>query len=116
MSDNPFQSPAESRPLTGLRTASSDSLKKVAKYQRGVLVCILAQVLVIALQFGLGAVLTMAQIRDVDTERSANMLLSMALLTASAIGAIYVFRLAVNVYHPAVGVGLAILALNPCIG
>jgi hypothetical protein len=111
MSDNPFQSPAEHRPVTGVRTGSIDSLKKVAQNQRGVLACLLAQILVVILQ-----VVARAQLTDMSNARTADTMTSIALLTASIIGAIYVFRLAVNVYHPGVGVALSILAFIPCIG
>jgi uncharacterized membrane protein len=110
MSDNPFQSPAEHpRGVTGVRIASIDSLKKVAQNQRGVLACILAQILIVVAQIASPSMVG-------PDSPLLTVLAPIALLISGVLAAIFVFRLAVNVYHPAVGVALGILALIPCIG
>jgi len=110
MSDNPFQTPLElHRGISGVRIGTLESLKKVAQNQRGVLACILAEILIVVAQIVLRPMV------GPDSEL-LTLLASIALLASGVLAAVFVFRLAVNVYHPAVGAALGILALVPCIG
>ncbi|HTM53994.1 MAG TPA: hypothetical protein VL175_08195 [Pirellulales bacterium] len=110
MSDNPFQTPLElPRGISGVRIGNLESLKKVAQNQRGVLACILAEILIVVAQIVLRPMV------GPDSELLA-VLAPIALLASGVLAAVFVFRLAVNVYHPAVGASLGILALIPCIG
>jgi len=110
MSDNSFQTPLElPRGISGVRIGTLESLKKVAQNQRGVLACILAEILIVVAQIVLRPMV------GPDSEL-LTLLASIALLASGVLAAVFVFRLAVNVYHPAVGAALGILALVPCIG
>ena len=110
--ENPYQSPT----AIGVRSGTREELFKVAKYQRGVLFCLLFQILIwvgsIALQFANGA-------PEPDAEAVPavpQLLLSLTLLVVSLIGVVFVFLLAINVYSTGVGVLLGILSFIPCIG
>jgi len=110
MSDNPFHTPLGlPRGISGVRIGTLESLKKVAQNQRGVLACILAEILIVVAQIVLRPMV------GPDSEL-LTLLASIALLASGVLAAVFVFRLAVNVYHPAVGAALGILALVPCIG
>jgi len=116
MNENPYQSPVEQKPVTGaqaimgLRTGSIEELRKVASNQRGVLTCILLQLFIIGAQF----VLRVAAGGEPDA--FLQLVFSLALITVGIISAIYIFRLAIRLYPPAVGIAMGILTLIPCIG
>ncbi len=108
--ENPYQSPV----AVGVRTGSREELYRVAKYQRGVLLCLLAQILIwvgsVVLQFSAGPP------SPDGTPAPVQLLLSLGLIVVSLVGVVFVFLLAINVYSTVVGVLLGILSLIPCIG
>jgi hypothetical protein len=38
------------------------------------------------------------------------------MITVGIISAVYIFRLAIHLYHPVIGVAMGVLSLIPCIG
>jgi hypothetical protein len=110
--ENPFRSPT----AVGVRSGTREDLFKVAKYQRGVLFCLLFQILIwagsVVLSLGIGA-------PEPDAEAMpaiGQLLMSLALVVVSLTGVVFVFLLAINVYSTGVGVLLGILSFIPCIG
>ena len=53
MSYNPFEAPASNSRVVGIVSGSREDLRKVAKFQKGILVCILVYILAVAGQFAL---------------------------------------------------------------
>ncbi len=102
MSQNPYQSPATDAHVIGINSGNIEDLRKVAKYQKGVITCILIQLLAIGAQFALPPEL--------------QIFLALGLLIVGITSTVFIFLLAVNVYTTGVGVLLGILALIPCIG
>ncbi|WP_152053551.1 hypothetical protein [Tautonia marina] len=105
MSDNPYEAPqtsGRSVEAVGVRSGSREDLKKVATYQKGILVCILLYFGIVIGQFlvppELGIVLLL-------------MLLGIALASM-----VFIFLLAMKVYSTALGIVLGIGALLPLIG
>jgi len=102
MSENPYQSPETDARIVGVNDGSIESLRKVAQYQKGILVCILIQLLAVAPRL--------------FAPPEMQILLSVGLVIVLIAGTIFVFLLAVNVYSTAMGVVMGIIALIPCIG
>jgi hypothetical protein len=102
MSENPYQPPETDARIVGVNDGSIESLRKVARYQKGILVCILIQLLAIAPRLA--------------APPELQILLSIGLVIVLIAGTVFVFLLAVNVYSTAMGVVMKIVALIPCIG
>ena len=102
MAENPYQSPATDARALGIRSGSREDLRRVATYQKGILVCILVQICaVIAL---------LAVPPDIA------LFVRLGSLVIAVASTVFVFRLAMNVYSTGVGIVLGILALVPCVG
>jgi hypothetical protein len=102
MSDNPYQSPSAASHVVGLRNDSREDLRSVARYQKGILVCILIYLIAVLCQLALPP-----EIR---------VLLGMGVLVLGLVGTVFVFLLAIKVYSTGVGILLGILTLVPCLG
>ncbi|GIW91876.1 MAG: hypothetical protein KatS3mg109_2308 [Pirellulaceae bacterium] len=102
MSQNPYMSPRAPGMAVGVRSGRREDVYAVARYQRGVIVCLL-----------LAIILNIAQVFIPEPFR---LLGGLALLTAGVASMVFVILLAIKVYHPILGVLLGILALVPCIG
>jgi hypothetical protein len=102
MSENPYQPPTETGPAVGVLSGSREDLRKVATYQKGVLVCLLLQILMI-----IGQVLAPQGVATV---------VSIASLLTSLAGSVFVFLLAIRVYGTGMGILFGVLCLIPCIG
>ena len=102
MSDNPFAPPQSSTPVEGVLSGNREDLRSVAKYQKGVLICILVQLVSIVAQF-----LVPPQVQGV---------LGIGVLVVGLVGAVFVFLLSMKTYGTGLGILLGILALAPCIG
>jgi hypothetical protein len=100
-SENPYQSPAYT-PAVGVLSGRREDVEAVAKYQKGILVCILLYLISVFAQFALPPDL--------------RMLLGLFVLGVGLVGLVFVFLLATKVYHVAVGIVLALLTLVPCLG
>ena len=77
-------------------------LRTIAKHQKGILVCILIQMLIFGLQFA-----APPQLRP---------LVGLAFLVASLAGTVFVFMLAMKVYSTGMGICFGILTIVPCVG
>jgi len=101
MSSNPYQSPQASPSAVGVLSGSREDLRSVAKFQKGILVCILIYLAVI------GQLALPPDIRP---------LIGIAVLIAGIVGAVFVFLLAIKVYGTGLGILLGVLSLVPCVG
>lgn len=77
-------------------------MRSVAKYQKGILVCILIQLIAVICQFG-----SPVELRPI---------FGVCVLVVGLVGTVFVFLLATKVYSTGTGVLLAILTLIPCVG
>ena len=102
MSENPYQSPSAEPQVVGVKSGSREDLRSVAKYQKGILVCILIYVI--------------AMIGRFAVPEEARTIIGLGVLGVGLVGTVFVFLLAIKVYNIWVGVLLGILALVPCIG
>ena len=74
----------------------------MAKYQKGIIVCILIYVIAMIGQFAIPA--------------EARAIIGLGVLVLGLVGTVFVFLLAIKVYNTGVGVLLGILTFVPCIG
>ena len=102
MSYNPFEAPASNSRVIGIVSGSREDLLKVAKYQKGILVCILVYILAVAGQFALPL-----QIRP---------LVGLGVLVVGLIAAVFTIRLAMKTHGTVPGIILGILCLVPILG
>jgi hypothetical protein len=102
MAENPYQSPATDARAVGVLSGRIEDLHKVAKYQKGILVCILIQLIAVAAQLAL--------------PEELRVFVALGSLVVGLVSTVFVFLLAVNVYSTALGVVLGVLALIPCLG
>lgn len=102
MESNPYQPPTTEAQVVGVKSGCREDLRAVAKYQKGILVCIL-----IYLLLGLSRI---------AVPESLQMFLGFGILLLGLVGTIFVFLLALKVYSPVVGVVFGVCALLPCVG
>lgn len=102
MSDNPYQSPLTESRAVGIRSGDPADLRNVARYQKGVLVCILVYILLIVSQFFI--------------PESLRPLLMIGAGAVGIAGTVFVFMLAIAMHSVGVGILLGLLTLLPCIG
>ena len=102
MSYNPFEAPASNSRVIGIVSGSREDLLKVAKYQKGILVCILVYILAVAGQFALPP-----QIRP---------LVGLGVLVVGLIAAIFTILLAMKTHGTGLGIILGVLCLVPILG
>jgi hypothetical protein len=102
MSENPYQSPLVDVEVVGVRSGRREDLRSVALYQKGVIVCILLNILVVLGHFFLSEVL--------------GSLLLLGMFATGIVGLMFVVLLSLKVYHPVVGILFGIVTLWPCIG
>lgn len=110
MNDNPYLAPQSTSSAVGqsgavgVLSGSREDLRRVAKAQKGILVCILLSIL------ALGMTATIGEGSEAHT------LLSFVVLVVGVIGAVFVFRLAMIVFGTGLGIVLGVLSLIPLIG
>ena len=102
MTDNPYQSPQTTSQVTGDLGGSRGDLRSVARFQKGILVCILLYLVAVIGVFALRVELLP--------------FLGIGVLLVGVIGAFCVFRLAMKTYGTLLGICLGILSLVPCVG
>lgn len=102
MSDNPYQSPSVESQIVGVKSGRREDLRSVAKYQKGIIFCILIYLIAALCQFAVPI-----EIRPV---------IGLAILVVGLAGTVFVFLLAIKTYSTGVGVLLGILTLVPCVG
>ena len=102
MAENPFQSPDSPSPAVGVISGSRDDLRRVAKFPRGVLFCILIQLFVFIFLIVLPAewVMIVFGISSI----------------IGIVSAVFVFLLSVQVYGVVLGIVFGVGCLLPCIG
>lgn len=106
MDDNPYRSPLADGPaVVGVLSGRREDVRSVAVYQKGILVCILLQIL------GYVAYVALALV-----PLEMRLLAQLAILGASITGTVFVFLLAIKVYGAGLGGVLGLLALIPCAG
>ena len=103
MSENPYQTPVETGAVApGVLSGSREDVRKVAVFQKGILVCILLQILLVISQF-----VVPPEMRSIP---------AVASLLASLAGSVFVFLLAIRVYGMGMGILFGLVCLIPCIG
>jgi hypothetical protein len=100
--ENPYQSPMSEDRVVGVNSGSREDLRNVAKYQRGILFCILFNIIFILSRFFLPPGL--------------QILLYIAIGILDVAGTVFVFMLAMKVYSTGLGIVLGVLTLIPCVG
>lgn len=106
MSDNPYQSPRAPDQAAGVKSGSREDVKRVARYQKGLIVCILVYFILVLSQI----------VVPPDAPFVVVLLRAVAALVAIVGGTVFVFLLAMKVYPTGTGVLLGILALIPLLG
>ena len=86
----------------GRGKGTPEDLRTIAKHQKGILFCILAEILVIGLQFAVPL-----QFRPI---------FGIGFWVASIAATVFVFLLAMKIYSTGMGIFLGILTLIPCLG
>lgn len=103
MSENPYEAPAAQPAAVGIRGGgTSKDVQQVATYQKGVLYCILAYILLVISQFFM--------------PESLRFLIAFAGIAIVLTSAVFVILLSMKVYHPALGILFAILTCVPLLG
>ena len=102
MDDNPYAAPQADTEVVGVLSGRREDLRSVAKYQKGIMVCILIYLVAIFVQFGL-------------PEEVRPILLGGVLLVGVA-GAAFAVLLAMKVYGTLSGILLGLLILIPLVG
>jgi len=102
MSENPYQAPLADVQVVGVKSGKPEDVRAVAVCQKGILICLLIQLIGTISQFAIPA--------------DMRPILLLALLPVSIVGLVFVFRLSTRVYSTGVGILLAILTILPCFG
>lgn len=102
MSINPYQAPADYGQVVGVNSGRIEDLRGVARYQKGILTCILIYLIAMLCQFLLPPEL--------------RLLLAAVVLLVGVAGTVCVFLLATKVYSTPLGILMGILTFLPCIG
>lgn len=102
MRDNPYQSPTADMQAVGVKSGKRVDVRSVAACQKGILVCILINMILFGCVFAV-----QSDVRNAFV---------WGIIACNIVGTISVFLLAMKVYHPIVGVVLGIITLVPCIG
>ncbi|MBN1910196.1 MAG: hypothetical protein JW818_10685 [Pirellulales bacterium] len=106
MGNNPYQSPPDAIPVIGITSGRPEDVRSVAIYQKGILVCLLVNVvLIVTMLLGIHGILPAAPFLVV-------LIRGGFLLTLFA-GLAFVFFLSTKVYNSGVGIVLGILAMVP---
>ena len=102
MSSNPYESPSIDEAVTGVLSGDRADLRAVARHQKGILMCILLNFIVV---FGQMAVPV-----------TFRPILGWSVLAIGLAGTAFVILLAMKVYSPVFGVVLGLLAFVPLAG
>ncbi len=102
MSQNPYQPPADAGTGIGVLSGSREDVRKVAIFQKGILVCILAQIILLICQ--------------VSVDPDMRPIVGIVSLIAGLASSLFVFLLAMRVYGVGLGIVFGLVCLVPCIG
>ena len=104
MAENPFEAPTVPPQVMAMRSVSSEQLKKIATYQRGVIYCLLLQIFFMFVFFG---------IRSVEHAILIQLLFSIMLAVVTVTCACL---LGVQVYGTGLGIAMGLATMVPCFG
>ena len=99
MSDNPYQAPSEPVQVKGIISGQKEDLRNVAVYQRGMIICILLNIVLYIAMLATGL-----------------QLLQIAFAILAIVQLVFVFGLARRTCNLVSAIILTVLALFPCIG
>jgi hypothetical protein len=103
VSDNPYQSPqAPATIALGVNSGRREDLRSVARFQKGILVCILLQIILF--------------IAQLIAPPEIKWLFALAYLPVALAGTVFAVLLALKVYNAVLGVLFGLATLLPCIG
>lgn len=102
MNENPYQPPQASAATVVVRSRSREDLLSVARYQKGILTCIVMYLVALFIPLAF--------------PEEIQALIGIGVLLVGIVGAIFVFLLAIKVYGTGLGIVLGILSLIPFIG
>lgn len=114
MSQNPYEAPQSTPVAVGVRSGDRADLLAVAKAQKGVLVCILAQIVLVIARLAATAGVEAGPANGASI--AFELLLIIITLAVGITSTVFVFLLAIKVYPTGTGVLMGILTLVPCIG
>jgi hypothetical protein len=106
MSDNPYQAPPPLPAVVGIRSGRREDLRKVARCQKALLLCILANVLLLVAAIFVGQGMSPG-----STQQSLFTLVFGAYCVTAILQAIFLALLARHVYNLAIGIVLGLFAL-----
>ena len=101
-SENPYQSPLEYTPAVGVKSGRREDVRSVAICQKGILVCILANLIVMVGLFALPPAL--------------RPLARWGFVAVAVVGVAFVFLLSIKVYNVVIGILLGLMSLIPWVG
>jgi hypothetical protein len=114
MSQNPYQPPLGPSVAIGVRSGRREDLKRVAVYQKGLLVCILVQLILFIAVF---LIIEVSQFAIPPEDRFILLhLFNLAYSLVAITGTVFTFLLAIKVYNVVAGALLGLLTLIPCLG
>jgi hypothetical protein len=102
MSYNPFEAPQSDSRVIGILSGTREDLRSVARYQKGVIVCILIYLIAAFGQFAVPPEL--------------RIFIGIGIMCVGLTGAVFAFLLAMKTHGTGQGILLGILTLVPCVG
>lgn len=102
MSENPYAPPTFIPEAIGILSGSGEDLKKVAKYQKGIIACI--------------AIYLVAMVGLFTIPYELRYVIEFIILGTGIVGAVFVFLLAIKVFGTWLGILFGLLCLFPCLG
>jgi hypothetical protein len=102
MSSNPYEPPKDASPAVGVLSGAHSDVLSVARFQKGVLVCVLVYLVSI-----LGQLLLPPDV---------GMFLAVVVLFVAVVGAVFVFLLSLKLFGTGLGILFGIFTLVPIVG
>ncbi len=102
MSYNPFEAPQSDSRAIGILSGTREDLRSVARYQKGIIVCILIYLIAFFGQFAV--------------PQELRIILGIGILCVGLTSTVLVFLLAIKTHGTGQGILLGILCLVPCVG
>jgi hypothetical protein len=100
--NNPYATSASAPEAIGVLSGTSEDLKKVARYQKGIITCIALNLLAI--------------VGMLTVDPNFYIVFELIALVAMFVGAIFVFMLSINVFGISLGIIFGVLCLIPFFG
>ncbi|MFZ5829941.1 MAG: hypothetical protein ACOY3P_07625 [Planctomycetota bacterium] len=115
MSSNPFQSPQADLGPHILAGDSVERLRNIALYQKAIVFCVLAEIVLYVALFMLPAIQTSGPGSSIFVGLVAILVVLLSILVVVA-AVVFVALLATQLYNLAVGIICAVLTVVPCVG